>query len=121
VKVHDNGQAVLRSMAESTIEELSNTLFISKADLPTKLDAEVIYPELDIKPVHYKNDKIELSIDAVKDGILVGLNAWSPFWTVEIDGQPAQMFPANHAFWGVVMPRGKHRVVFRYKRFKATW
>jgi hypothetical protein len=118
IKVFDDGRAVLGAMANSTIAELSDTLFLSKNDLPAELIQKVYYSQLTVNPILYQDDKIELAVEAAEDGLLVGFNAWSPFWKVEIDGVPANLFPANHAFWGVKIPKGSRRIVFRYQRNK---
>jgi hypothetical protein len=116
VKVFKDGQAVLKAMANSTIAELSDSLFLSKSDLPNRLDPSLRFSKLSFKPVLYENDKIELVGEANEKGLLIGFNAWSPFWTAEIDGNPAKIIPANHAFWGLIIPKGTRRIVFRYKR-----
>lgn len=36
-------------------------------------------------------------------------------WSVEIDGRPAAVVPANIAFQGVIVPPGRHRIVMRYR------
>jgi hypothetical protein len=116
IKVFDNGQIVLSAMAQSTVNELSDTLFIAKADLPKTLNPNARYSKITITPTLYENNIIKLAVNANEDGLLMGFNAWSPFWSVEIDGKPGQIFPANHAFWGVEIPAGTHKVIFRYKR-----
>jgi len=119
VEVLGDGESVLRAMANADITELSETLFISKDDLPPALETDATYAPLIIKPVSYENDEIRLRIAAGSNGgILVGFNSWSPFWSVLIDGKPAHLFPANHAFWGVRIPSGNHDVIFRYSRTK---
>jgi uncharacterized membrane protein YfhO len=38
-----------------------------------------------------------------------------PGWQATVDGSPAQIERANHAFTGVVVSPGKHRVQFLYR------
>lgn len=116
IRVFDSGRPVLDAMAKSTIAELGDTIFIAKNDLPAGLSPTKTYTKLLINPVSYGSDQIRLEIDAPGDGLLVGYNTWTPYWTVEIDGKPAQLFPANHAFWGVLVPKGTRKVVFSYQR-----
>ena len=35
-------------------------------------------------------------------------------WTVTIDGQPAELVDADHAFGAVLVPEGSHQVSFQY-------
>jgi uncharacterized membrane protein YfhO len=40
---------------------------------------------------------------------------WYPQWRVEVDGRPAELLRVDHAFRGVRVPAGSHRVVFTYQ------
>lgn len=55
---------------------------------------------------------VETSSDA--RCFLVVSNSFHKRWHVDIDGVAALLVPANVAFQGVVVPKGKHRVTFRY-------
>jgi hypothetical protein len=46
---------------------------------------------------------------------LVVADAYYPGWTALIDGMPADVFPADYAFRGVLVPAGNHTVEFRYE------
>ena len=48
------------------------------------------------------------------DGILVISNSYNPFWKVKINEETKQIFPVNHAFWGVPVSKGDKRVDFYY-------
>ena len=57
-----------------------------------------------------------IDVDAHTDGsVLVLTDAYYSGWTATVDGSPAEILPANHAVRGVMMPKGKHRVEFRYR------
>lgn len=45
---------------------------------------------------------------------LVLADAYYPGWTAFIDGHPAEVFAANYAFRGVLVPAGNHTVEFVY-------
>ena len=46
--------------------------------------------------------------------MLVNAISYNPFWKAWIDGRPAKVFPVDHTFQGIVLPAGRHRVVFEY-------
>jgi uncharacterized membrane protein YfhO len=46
---------------------------------------------------------------------LVLADRWYPQWRVTIDGRPAELVRVDHAFRGVRVPAGTHRVVFSYE------
>ena len=59
--------------------------------------------------------RVEVSVDGDADGLLVLADPWYPQWRVEVDGRPAELLRVDHAFRGVRVPAGTHRVVFRYQ------
>jgi hypothetical protein len=59
--------------------------------------------------------RVEVSVRTGADGLLVLADPWYPQWRVEVDGRPAELLRADHAFRGVRVPAGSHRVVFTYQ------
>jgi hypothetical protein len=59
--------------------------------------------------------KVELSVRTASDGILVLPDPYYPQWRVSVDGRPARLLEVDHAFRGVKVPAGAHRVVFTYQ------
>lgn len=55
-------------------------------------------------------------IDAESDGgaVLVLTDAYYPGWHASIDGAPAEIYPVYHAFRGVTIPEGSHRIEMKY-------
>lgn len=60
-------------------------------------------------------EDIEVAVAAARDGVLVLADSWMPGWSAELDGQPAELHPANLAFRAVAVPAGEHSVRFRYR------
>ena len=66
--------------------------------------------------VTIRDARLGYAIDADMEGdgwIVTSITAWSG-WRAYIDGRRVQTHFANHAFVGVYVPRGKHRVELRY-------
>jgi uncharacterized membrane protein YfhO len=59
--------------------------------------------------------RVEVSVRGDADGLLVLGDPWYPQWRVEVDGRPAELLRVDHAFRGVRVPAGSHRVVFTYQ------
>ena len=57
---------------------------------------------------------VVVDVEANAACVLVLSDAFYPGWTAHIDRDPAQVFPAYHAFRAIVIPKGAHRVEFRY-------
>ena len=64
---------------------------------------------------NYEANRIELSTEADKNSFLVlGENDY-PGWRAYIDGQFADVTRTNYALRGVLVPSGKHQVLFIYR------
>lgn len=116
IQVAATGRANLAAMAAASLDTLRDTLFAAAADLPASLDPAQIYAPVAIRPLGYGSDEIRLEVDAPQGGLLIGVNSYSPNWSCEIDGAAATLFPADHTFWGLVLPPGTRSVIFRYRR-----
>jgi hypothetical protein len=49
-----------------------------------------------------------------RPGWLVVSETWYPGWSAAVDGRPAELLRANHAFRAVRLDAGRHEVRFRY-------
>jgi len=58
----------------------------------------------------------ELTIDVTTEteGLLVVADTYAEDFTAQIDGEPTMLLRANHAFRGVVVPAGSHRVTMAF-------
>ena len=65
--------------------------------------------------VAYRPEHVEVEAVATADALLVLNDAFYPGWTVEVDGQPAEVLAANYAVRAVPLAPGAHRVVFSYR------
>jgi Bacterial membrane protein YfhO len=59
--------------------------------------------------------RVEVLVRGDAGGLLVLGDPWYPQWRVEVDGRPAELLRVDHAFRGVRVPAGEHRVVFTYQ------
>jgi hypothetical protein len=56
-----------------------------------------------------------LEAENAADAYLVLSEAYYPGWRAEIDGNPAEVLPANHLIQAIRLPAGKHHVRFSYR------
>ena len=59
--------------------------------------------------------RVQVRVQTDGPGVLVLADPWYPQWRVEVDGRPAALLRVDHAFRGVRVPAGRHRVVFSYQ------
>jgi hypothetical protein len=60
-------------------------------------------------------DRIRLDVEAEDDALLVLADTWYPGWEARVDGRPAEILPADLAFRGVAVPKGRHEVAFEFR------
>jgi len=63
----------------------------------------------------FRPDNVRLSVDATAPAFVVLVDAYDPGWRASVDGQPADVLPANVAFRAVPVPAGTHDVRLRYR------
>lgn len=64
----------------------------------------------------FENGLVEGSINAKKAGILQLTTLYNDGWKVYVDGKEKEVITSNYAFVGVELPKGKHKVSFKYSR-----
>ena len=65
-----------------------------------------------------QNDKhIEIVVKSPSPEWLVLSNEAISGWHVTIDGNPVRIYYANHAYMGINIPKGEHKVIFSYSIF----
>jgi hypothetical protein len=67
-----------------------------------------------IRVVQSGMNSVELSADFSGTGFLVLADQYYPGWRAWIDGSETRIYKVNGILRGVVVPEGKHHVVFRY-------
>ena len=56
-----------------------------------------------------------VTVDATDPALVVISQSYYPFWRVLVDGKPARLWRANHAFQAVEVPSGHHLVQLNYR------
>ncbi|HVV73693.1 MAG TPA: YfhO family protein, partial [Verrucomicrobiae bacterium] len=57
----------------------------------------------------------DLSVHAAEPALVVLAQCFYPAWKAYVDGQPARLWRANHAFEAVEIPAGDHQLELRYE------
>ena len=60
-------------------------------------------------------DRERWDVDSPAGGFLRVGARWAPGWSATVDGRGAEVLRADGVFRGVVVPAGRHRVVFSYR------
>jgi hypothetical protein len=59
-------------------------------------------------------DRVDVTTQGDGAALLVLADNWYPDWKATVDGRPAEIYRTNHTFRGVVVPAGRHSVVFTF-------
>ena len=63
----------------------------------------------------YKDETVALSVNASGNNFLFFGDTYLPTgWKAYIDGSKTEIYKVNHGFMGIVVPKGKHNVEFKY-------
>ncbi|RNC72802.1 MAG: hypothetical protein ED859_02120 [Desulfuromonadales bacterium] len=77
-------------------------------------DAQAVGPAGTVRLDRYEGVRIDLSVTAGRNALLVLGEKHSRGWKAFVDGQETPIHPVNHILRGVYLPRGEHRVEFRF-------
>jgi len=67
------------------------------------------------KITSYDIHNITIDAEATGNNLLFVSEVFYPDWKVYIDGQPAEILKTNYLFRGVVVPKGKHKIEFKFE------
>jgi hypothetical protein len=70
--------------------------------------------------VAWRPNRIEVEVDSAHAGVLVLHDLYYPGWVAAVDGRETRILPIDTLFRGVRVPRGRHRVVFRFEPFSLA-
>jgi hypothetical protein len=85
----------------------------------------VLYDDIPILPTpsiiaqveipHYANNAVTIHAQTNEDGVLVLADSIYPGWKAYVNGKETRILRANHFYRAVILPKGAHRVEFRYE------
>jgi len=114
------GQLPIFADRKETLEGLMSTNFAPEqvVYLPISVsnDVKVASPgTARLKSREITSHKVSVDVSASGPSLVVIAQAYYPRWKAFVDGQPAELLRANHAFQAVAVPQGEHRVVVIYQ------
>lgn len=111
--------SVLSSLGSASISDLRGSALVSAADGPETRALERLQSPgpagEDPKIERYAPDHIVYMARPVKPALFVVSNNFHEHWRAKVDGKPAPLVRADHAFQAVALEPGEHRVVLEYR------
>jgi uncharacterized membrane protein YfhO len=83
---------------------------VVQLELPVK--GENFTGKAEIK--RYEANQVELEYEAGQPAILVLTDAYYPDWRARLDGELVSIYRADFNFRAIIVPEGRHQVVFSY-------
>jgi hypothetical protein len=65
------------------------------------------------KIVDYSENKVVIQTENEKEGFLVLTDSFYPTWKAFVDGKPSSIYLTDFNFRGIIVPSGKHQIVFQ--------
>ena len=109
----------LRMLVDPTLD-VRRAAIVSGSDTAAKTGLPLGDPSMDelAGQATIRSDRlneVEVDVDTPRSAMLVLNDMWDSGWKVEVDSAKQPLLEVNYAFRGVVVPAGKHRVMFRYR------
>ena len=84
--------------------------------LEEELEDEISAPDkTDKLGINYhSSNRVEIETVTSSSNLMVLADAYDPNWKVKIDGKESKIYKANIALRAVIVPAGKHNIVFEY-------
>jgi len=130
VRIYRNSTALPRAYAATTVvqataQRAADTVFDTHVDPHRAVVLEEPPPPglgrgrgAVVTPVPiraYRANQVELEPNLLVPAVVVLADSYDPDWHVTVDGQATPLLRANGIFRGVMVPAGRHQVVFRYQ------
>lgn len=67
-----------------------------------------------VEVIDYRNNRVTLTSESAGRSLLVTSETWSPGWKAKVDGRLVDLLVVNHAFRGLALDAGQHRIEMTY-------
>jgi len=115
--VFDRAFFVKNYWVEKDIQSIANRMLNINLKEEAVLEKDLADIELGLGKaviVDYKDNYVLLETENEKEGLLVLTDAYDQNWRAYIDGQETEVLRADLDLRAVVVPKGKHKISFRY-------
>ncbi len=118
----DSDEQIWSALKTASRDELKDNIFLRYPfdGAPRPPDTSDKSTET-VRIAHMEPTRIALDVDLGSPGYLAVSEQWFPAWGVRVDGARQELLRAYGAFWGVSLPKGPHRVEFKFCDRYTLW
>ena len=135
-QVYENTQALPRAflaenyLVETDPQKILDLMFDRKTDLRKTVILEEVPPNISLTQKSadlgtsdevvlevYKPSFVQLQVETDRDKILFLSDNYYPGWKAKIDNLETKIYRADFTFRGIVVPKGKHTIIFSFEPF----
>ena len=125
-RLFSGSSELLSALSAASPADLEAAVYLERADsgpdLPRvgfaagTLGAKVVL-------VSFSSDRAVYRVSSRRPALLVLNNNYHPAWTASVNGRPARVYRANHAFMAAAVPAGQSETVFEFKApgLRSLW
>jgi len=77
--------------------------------------------EFSVDITSYEAQRVALTVQTERDGLLILSDSWYPGWEATVDGRKRRIFPTDLIMRGVFLESGRHEVVFTFHSRSFRW
>ena len=104
-----SGLEILNSMKANSFDP-KNVAYLEDQ----KLNVEPIDSTVYVNVTKYTDENLELNVNASGNNFLFIGNTFVKGWKAYVDGKQTKIYKANHGYLGIVVPKGKHKILVSY-------
>lgn len=102
----------VKTKQEAIQDLFKNTDYSRTAIVENYATGQTTFSKSDVSIIHYAENKVILGVYGKSQSFIILTDVMYPTWSVFIDGIKSSMYQTDYLFRGVVVPSGKHTVVF---------
>jgi hypothetical protein len=103
------GDQALAMLAEGAVD-LRHTAILARAPAVTPVAGD----SAEVTITRREPREMAMTVELDRPGLVVVSDAYYVDWKATVDGQPAEILRANHAFRALALGAGRHEIVLRY-------
>ena len=115
VEVIPSGQAVLDHLVSDDFDPQQAVILEERPPHPIAGASSLPPEDSWAQVISYSPHEVVIEAKASLDSFLFLADAYYPGWKAYVDGEEEKIYAADYLFRAVFLPRGEHRVEFRYE------